>query len=221
MEISNLFYIEVLQVLAQSNVQYVLVGGLAVSYHGYSRYTGDMDLWIKPDVANMHHLYAALLQLGYSESMVNHIRQTRNLDHPTPIKLQDDSNQLKIDLMTYIFQSKVSWQECYDHADIMTLGEIKVPVVDIDHLITLKENTSRLDSSMKDLVDAQELKKNKRSKTKTDWLFRARKTILTTEDDIATISKAKGRLIAISNPECPISNTTVRYRTQLFPLPYV
>lgn len=159
MEISNPFYTEVMQALHQENVAYVLVGGLAVSYHGYSRYTGDMDLWLKPDDSNMRNVYTALIRLGYSEEMVDHIRKTRGLDDPTPIKLQDDKNRLKIDLMTFLFQNKVGWQECYDSADTMILGSLKVPVANISCLIVLKENTKRLDSSMKDLVDAQELRK--------------------------------------------------------------
>ena len=164
MEISNPFYSEVLRVLDQANVQFLLVGGLAVAFHGYARYTADMDLWVKPDAANMERLYTALSDLDYPASMIDHIRQTRNLDNPTPIKLQDDRNRLKIDLMTYIFQSKVSWQECYDSADAVALGSIKIPVINIERLIDLKENTNRLDNSMKDLVDAQELKKIKAQK---------------------------------------------------------
>ncbi len=159
MEISNPFYLEVLLALDRVDVKFLLVGGLAVAFHGYARYTADMDLWVEPDPANMNRLYTALAELGYPASMVNQIKRTRNLNNPTPIKLQDDKNRLKIDLMTYIFQSKVSWQECYDSADTMALSSINVPVVNIERLIDLKENTNRLDNSMKDLVDAQELKK--------------------------------------------------------------
>jgi len=41
----------------------------------------------------------------------------------------------------------------------MDLEKVRVPVVHINHLISMKENTKRLDNSMKDLADAQELKK--------------------------------------------------------------
>jgi hypothetical protein len=41
----------------------------------------------------------------------------------------------------------------------MDLKDYKVPVVHINHLISMKENTKRLDNSMKDLVDAEELTK--------------------------------------------------------------
>jgi hypothetical protein len=42
MEIEG-FYKEVLESLTTNKVEYLLVGGLAVGFHGYARFTGDMD----------------------------------------------------------------------------------------------------------------------------------------------------------------------------------
>ena len=33
--------------LNTNNVRYILVGGYSVILHGYSRTTGDMDLWVR------------------------------------------------------------------------------------------------------------------------------------------------------------------------------
>jgi hypothetical protein len=38
--------------LQEYEVQYILVGGYAVNFHGYQRFTGDMDLWLKDASAN-------------------------------------------------------------------------------------------------------------------------------------------------------------------------
>ena len=100
MEINAPFYLDVLGVFKDHDVKYILIGGLAVSYHGYSRYTGDMDLWLEPESENLNKLYAALIDLGYPEDIVNNIRLNRQINDPTPIKLKDDQNLLKIDLMT-------------------------------------------------------------------------------------------------------------------------
>jgi hypothetical protein len=32
-----------------NKVEYLVVGGYAVNYHGYRRTAGDIDLWIKPE----------------------------------------------------------------------------------------------------------------------------------------------------------------------------
>jgi hypothetical protein len=37
---------EFLQSLNKNQVEYLLVGGYAVGYHGYPRATGDMDIWV-------------------------------------------------------------------------------------------------------------------------------------------------------------------------------
>ena len=45
--------------LNNNNVQYILVGGYAVILHGYSRTTGDMDIWVKQDDENYAKLVKA------------------------------------------------------------------------------------------------------------------------------------------------------------------
>jgi hypothetical protein len=46
--------------LADEGVAYVLVGGLAVNLHGVIRATEDVDLFVRPDQANVERLRAAL-----------------------------------------------------------------------------------------------------------------------------------------------------------------
>lgn len=50
--------------LIDSNVEFILVGGYAVIYHGYGRTTGDMDLWLKPDNNNKLRLIDTLRAYG-------------------------------------------------------------------------------------------------------------------------------------------------------------
>lgn len=47
-------FVEFLRLLNDHDVEYLLVGGLAVAIHGYPRATKDMDVWvaISPDNAN-------------------------------------------------------------------------------------------------------------------------------------------------------------------------
>jgi hypothetical protein len=160
MDIENVFYQEVLQVFDQNKVRHILIGGLAVGFHGYQRYTGDMDLWLEPTNGNLNRLYKTLIDdLKYPEDYVKHIKDKRDVENPTPIRLISDDDTFYIDLMTNTFQRQYSWQECRDRCQYMDLKLFKVPVVHINHLISMKENTKRLDNSMKDLADAEELKK--------------------------------------------------------------
>jgi predicted nucleotidyltransferase len=160
MDIENLYYLEVLQLFAKNKVRYILIGGLAVGYHGYQRFTGDMDLWLEPTQENLDRLYHTLADdLKYPADLVDNIRNNREIESPTPIRLISDDDTFYIDLMTNTFQKQFTWQECYEQCQYMDLEKVRVPVVHINHLITMKENTQRLDNSMKDLVDAAELRK--------------------------------------------------------------
>lgn len=160
MEINDSFFIEVLESLEKHKVNYLLVGGMAVAYYGYHRYTGDMDLWLEPTSKNLEKLYLALGEdLKYDQSIIKEIKKNRDLKNPTPIRLFSDDEIFKVDLMTNILQEKFDWKEAIKDAKEFELENLKIPVIHINHLIYLKENSKRVDGNMKDLIDAEQLKK--------------------------------------------------------------
>lgn len=55
----------VIRSLNQHQVQYLIVGGLAVVAHGYMRFTADIDLLLAVDSANLTKIVAALKSLDY------------------------------------------------------------------------------------------------------------------------------------------------------------
>ena len=56
---------EFLASLAARRVEYLLVGGYAVSAHGFDRYTGDIDVWVRRSPENAARLAAALRDFGF------------------------------------------------------------------------------------------------------------------------------------------------------------
>jgi hypothetical protein len=56
---------EFLRLLNSSNVEYLIVGGYAVGYHGYPRPTGDLDIWISNTPANAERVHRALEEFGF------------------------------------------------------------------------------------------------------------------------------------------------------------
>jgi hypothetical protein len=48
--------------LSDHKVRYLVVGGMAVIYHGYARLTGDVDFFYEPTKANSIRLFRALLE---------------------------------------------------------------------------------------------------------------------------------------------------------------
>lgn len=159
MDINQQFYIDVIKALHESRVDYLLVGGMAVGFHGYSRYTGDMDLWLRPSQENLERTKKALQSLGYDVANIDNIFKERPIDHVTPIRLFDDANEFKVDLMTTIFYDKLSFDKCFEKAQHYQNGDLSMNVIHVNHLIEIKENIKRIGhNSMKDLIDAEKLK---------------------------------------------------------------
>ena len=42
------------------NVEYIVIGAYALAFHGVPRYTGDLDLWVRPTAQNAKRLVEAL-----------------------------------------------------------------------------------------------------------------------------------------------------------------
>ena len=55
---------DMLALLAEHDVRYLIVGGLAFIYHAKPRYTKDMDLWLDPAVDNVQRANRALAEFG-------------------------------------------------------------------------------------------------------------------------------------------------------------
>jgi len=57
-------YKDLLSAFHAHGVKYLIVGGYAVVFHSQPRFTKDIDLLIKPDLANAQATYAALARFG-------------------------------------------------------------------------------------------------------------------------------------------------------------
>ena len=56
---------EFIALLNSTIVEYVIVGGHAVAYHGYPRFTGDIDLFVRPSRDNAVRVLAVLQAFGF------------------------------------------------------------------------------------------------------------------------------------------------------------
>lgn len=62
---------EFLKLLNSHRVEYLLIGGYAVSYHGYPRATLDMDIWIAVNPENAKKIKVVLEQFGFSGTQLS------------------------------------------------------------------------------------------------------------------------------------------------------
>ncbi len=57
---------EFLRLLNANRVEYLLIGGYAVAYHGYPRATADMDIWTAVYLRNAETVVSVLKQFGFN-----------------------------------------------------------------------------------------------------------------------------------------------------------
>jgi hypothetical protein len=73
----------VLAALREENVEYVLVGGVAVGLHGFERATSDIDLFVRPTEENVGRLRAALKRVFDDPSIDEITAEDLAGDYPT------------------------------------------------------------------------------------------------------------------------------------------
>ncbi|MDB5261129.1 MAG: hypothetical protein JWQ14_410 [Adhaeribacter sp.] len=64
---------EFLVLLNQNEVEYLVVGGYAVAFHGHPRYTGDLDIWVNATNNNLAILIKTIEQFGFESVPLKNI----------------------------------------------------------------------------------------------------------------------------------------------------
>ena len=137
---------EFLKLLNANQVEYLLIGGYAVGYHGYPRATADMDIWIAAKPDNSTKIINVFNDFGFSDSMLQ-----------PDIFLKEDQivriglPPIRIEVITTI--SGVSFDECYSERIIGRIDGIQVNLIDLKHLKINKKASGR----HKDLNDLENL----------------------------------------------------------------
>jgi hypothetical protein len=147
---------QLLLLLKKHHVDFMVIGGYAVIYYGYSRTTTDIDILLKPDNGNRTKLVAALTEFGISLKSINKLKE---IDF-TGIQLFYFGNKpRRIDFLTMI--NGVSFAEADAQVNHFMLEKQKIPVIPYQYLILSKFSTDRI----QDKADIEMLQKiNKKRK---------------------------------------------------------
>lgn len=135
-----------LQLLNSHHVEYLLIGGYAVGYHGYPRATGDMDIWIAIHPQNAEQVVAALKEFGFDLPDLSaelFLKENQVIRMGVP--------PVKIDITTTI--SGVRFDECYAERIVDVLDGVQVNLISLKHLKANKKASGRL----RDLADLENL----------------------------------------------------------------
>lgn len=149
----NIFYQDFrdfIQKLNENEVHYLLVGGYSVIYHGYSRTTGDMDIWVKRDRENYEKIVNAFNGFGMS---VFDMTEHNFLEHKTWDVFTFGTPPICIDIIVKL--KGLEFDACYSEAQIFEDDGLLVKTINYNHLIEAKKSANR----PKDIDDINNLKR--------------------------------------------------------------
>lgn len=133
---------EFVELLNDHGVEFLIVGGYAVAFHGYPRFTGDIDLFIRPSIDNARRVLAVLDAFGFHGTGVTESDLTTS---GKVVQLGAPPN--RIDLLTSI--EAVPFDQAWAARVRATLDGLGVAFVSKAHLIRNKAALSR----PKDMAD--------------------------------------------------------------------
>ncbi len=123
---------DMLALLAEHEVRYLIVGGLAFIYHAKPRYTKDMDLWLAPDPDNVARANSALaafgspylldpadtdeiLQLGVAPNRIDLLRKPGELDFEVAWERRIESSYGRAPALWIDLESLLAIKSRIDH----------------------------------------------------------------------------------------------------------
>jgi hypothetical protein len=137
---------DLLALFNEHKIEYMIVGAYALAFHGAPRYTGDIDILVKPDPLNAQRIIAALNKFGFG------LVGLKAEDFETPDKvIQLGVPPVRVDIVTSI--TGVSWKEAFSGRVEGKYGDIRVYYIGRQQFISNKQALGR----KKDLADLEAL----------------------------------------------------------------
>ncbi len=137
--------------LNKHEVDYMIIGGIAVGVQGYPRYTADIDFWYRPTVSNYNKILNVLAELGVDTSSLDGI-----IFDPQKTFLRIPNFGVSVEFLPQI-PGIESFTDAQRNALKIVFDEIEINVLGYDDLIRNKEFVGRPN----DLLDVEELKKRR------------------------------------------------------------
>lgn len=127
---------EFLRLLNSAKIEYLIVGGFAVSFHGYPRPTGDLDIWIALHPATARSMLAVIEQFGFADTGAT----PELLQTPNKV-IRMGMPPVRIEILTSI--SGVEFGACHKRRVEAHLDGVPVSIISADDLRANKAAANR------------------------------------------------------------------------------
>jgi hypothetical protein len=140
---------ELLKLLEEQKVEYLIVGGYAVAFHGYPRFTKDIDIFYNISATNIQRLQKALEKFGFTTKDL-----PSELFNSKGNIITFGTEPVRVDIINEI--SGVEFNNAWKERVRGKYGTIEVNFINKSDLIKNKTSTPRL----QDKADAEKLSEN-------------------------------------------------------------
>jgi predicted nucleotidyltransferase len=137
---------DLLAIFERREVTYALVGGFAVNYYGYPRFTQDIDFLVYPSRENAEKIKQAMTEFGFGNAGIPFDLFEKE---GSAIHLGVEPN--RIDMLTHL--QGIGNEQIFQNRKRVELQGIQVNMISLEDLIRVKRRSQRL----KDQADAEAL----------------------------------------------------------------
>lgn len=129
-------WIELLGLFERGGVRSLIIGGMAVAFHGHERFTKDIDVWVSPDPENARKVLAALKEFG---APVARLKASDFEDKDSFVVI--GAEPFRVDII--MGPPGVSFNSAWKGRVPFTVENVTVNYVSRSHLIALKKAAGR------------------------------------------------------------------------------
>jgi hypothetical protein len=137
---------ELLELFNKHKVDYMIVGGYALAFHGAPRYTGDIDIYVRPDPENSLRILQALSDFGFDSLGLT----TSDFENTEKV-VQLGIPPVRVDILTSL--TGISWETALSNRIEGKYGDIPAYYIGREQFIVNKKAIAR----KKDLADLEAL----------------------------------------------------------------
>jgi len=135
-----------IELLNKNSVKYLVVGGYALAFHGFPRYTKDIDFWVWVNEENAKNLVKTLKEFGFSSL---DIKKDDFLSPGYVVQLGHPPG--RIDLLTSV--TGLDFEECYESRVHIEIQGSEIDFIDLENFKKNKKAVGR----HQDLADLENL----------------------------------------------------------------
>lgn len=141
---------EIFRGLQNRRVRYLVVGGIAVNLHGFTRATADLDLLLSPEPEDVRGFVDLIKELGWKPRIPEPIEAFAEPERRAAwmrekrMKVYSVYNpKLEAEHLDVLIDFPGTFPDLHSRRKEMRAGELQIPVISIPDLIVLKKAAAR------------------------------------------------------------------------------